>query len=359
LKISELIKTCFAHDLDGKQTDVCVRSIAVNLLKPTMPVVAIEMKASDDLFRMMVTADDAHIFVEGGVFHFNALYAVTNHFPAPRIYFMKMEDLLQVASLGSYLDRRGMKLRPIDGKKFSQLIDDRHYGERYQQWHRRWEANSKTFKGLLDGRIKNTAVEQGMWLSSDGNCLVCGDRTDRMSTATVIGKTGMMIGLQLCQRHEAEAQNHSTLLEFISIKMRVPAPFLSGAKVTLHSDITISMSCDAISNELDCEIEKVEANTITALRKSGFRIILRQDGLTNYAYNIQDPNRLPISRIDSANHHNVEYGPDHLHRNLSKSKKNIVEPSFTYGFAIADLKVIKQLVEEAESKWGNSLKASQ
>lgn len=111
------------------------------------------------------------------------------------------------------------------------------------------------------------------------------------------------------------------------------------------------MSCEAIRCELECEIEKVEGNTITAVRKSGFRLILRQDALSDYAYNIQDPDRKPVSRIDSANHHHVDYGPDHVHQDLSKARKNIVAPSFTYGFAVADLKAIKRLVEDAESRW--------
>jgi hypothetical protein len=131
--------------------------------------------------------------------------------------------------------------------------------------------------------------------------------------------------------------------------MGVPAPFFSNMKLVKHTNETLAMSCLAVQNELECDIEKVDEKTITAVRRTGFRIILRQDALDDYAYMIQDPNGKPISRIDSANHHAVEYGPDHVHRNLSKSKKNQVDSSFTYGFVLADLKAIKTLVEEAES----------
>lgn len=350
MTIKQLMQLCFTQGLDGKQTDTCVKGIAVNLLSPQMPVTAIDMDSPDDLLTMMKTADSVHMFVDGGVCHFNALYFVAQNYPAPRIYFMKAYLLDEIARVGVYLERHGFKLPLIDAAKFSQLVNDKDYPERYHHWHVRWDARGKAFRGLLDGRINNTAVEQGMWLATDG-CLICGEETDCMSTATVIGKTGLMIGLHLCKRHENEARNEATLIEYISKKMGVPAPFLSGMKIVKHTDQTLEMSCLAVQNVLDCKIEKVEEKTITAIRGSGFRLILRQDGLDDYAYNIQDPNGKQISRIDSANHHAVEYGPDHVHHDLSKSKKNQVESSFTYGFAVADIKVIKALVEAAEARW--------
>jgi hypothetical protein len=37
--------------------------MAVNVLKPNMPVVAIEMANQRDLLRMMKTADNTHIYI--------------------------------------------------------------------------------------------------------------------------------------------------------------------------------------------------------------------------------------------------------------------------------------------------------
>lgn len=350
MTIKQLMQLCFAQGLDGKQTDTCVKGVAVNLLSPKMPVTVIDMDSPEDLLRMMKGADFAHMFVEGGTCHFNALYSVAENFPAPRIYFMKSHLFDEIARLGVFLERHGFKLPIVNTTKFSELIEDKEYASRYRRWHERWEAKCKAFRGLVDGRVKNTAVEKGMWLATDG-CLICGEETDYMSTGTLIGASGLIIGLRLCKQHEDEAQNHASLIEYIAKKMGVPAPFFSNMKFVTHTDETLAMSCLAVQNGLECEIEKVEEKTITAVRRSGFRIILRQDALADYAYMIQDPNRKAISRIDSANHHVVEYGPDHIHRNLSKSKKNQVESSFTYGFVVADLKAIKALVEEAESRW--------
>lgn len=70
----------------------------------------------------------------------------------------------------------------------------------------------------------------------------------------------------------------------------------------------------------------------------------------NYAYNVQAPDGTNLSRVDSANHHKVPYGPDHLHPDLRKSKKNIVESSFTYGSVGMDVKLIRQMILDAETK---------
>jgi hypothetical protein len=350
MTIEQLMRQCFEQGLDGKQTDTCVKTNAGNLLKPDTPVIAIELDLLDDLLNMMRTADAPHIFVGGGIFHFNALYFVDNNFPASRVYFMKSPYLDEIAKIGLYLQKHGFNLPPTDEKRFLQLIESKGYPERYRCWLDQSEARSKPFKRLLDGRIKNTAVQSGIWLSS-GGCLMCGAETDRMFTSTLISDNGMMIGLKLCELHENEVHNHSNIIEYIAKKLGIPVPFFVNMKFVQLTEETIEMSCRAVADELECEIEKIQDNTITALRKSGFRIILRQDALNDYAYNVKDPNGKLVSRIDSAKHHAVDYGPDHVHRDLSKSKKNHVEASFTYGFAVADLQAIRILVEDAEAQW--------
>lgn len=346
-----MVKTCFAQGLDGQATDDFVQRVGVNALKRNRPVFSIEMSSQEELLIMMRSADDTHVFIEGGVFHINALYNVTDKFPAPRIYLIKTQNLTTFASTGVHCQQNGVYLLPIDGKEFSRRIQLQGYTQRFDHWHKRWKANSKVFKGLLDGRLENTAIEQGIWLNSDGNCLVCGERAEQMSTATLIGNKGLMIGLQLCNAHAAQAKNHSSLINYIAEKMGVPAPLLADTTIVNPEQSNLEASCEILQQDLACTIEKIDNQTITAVRPSGFRLILRQDALHDYAYNIQDPNGKLVSRIDSADHHAVHYGPAHVHRNLSKSKKNQVESSFTYGVAMADLKAIRRLVEDAESVW--------
>lgn len=54
----------------------------------------------ETLLWMMQGADEVHIYVASGVFHFNALYKPAGRFPAARIYYLKAENLLDVGSIG-------------------------------------------------------------------------------------------------------------------------------------------------------------------------------------------------------------------------------------------------------------------
>ncbi|CAN7287032.1 toxin-antitoxin system TumE family protein [Caballeronia sp. LjRoot31] len=349
MSMKQLMQLCAEHQLDGRQTDTCCRAVAVNALAPDSPVCAFAMESPQELLWLMKTSDSAHMYVESGVCHFNAVYFMTDGFPAIRIYFMKTPYLPEIAKIGVFLERNGFKLPLLCASELAQMVDERGYAARYQAWHERWRARSKQFKGLVDGRVQNTVVEQGIWLATDG-CLICGADYGYLSTATLVGATGMMIGLRLCEEHIDEARDHATLVDYVAVKMSLPTPFLSGMRLIKNPGDMLEMSCAALREELLCDIERID-NTITAIRPSGFRVILRQDALDNYAYVIQNPNGKMISRIDSADHHKVDYGPAHVHRDLSKSKKNQVKPSFTYGFAVMDIKGIRSLLQQAESLW--------
>lgn len=247
-----------------------------------------------------------------------------------------------------------MCVRSIAVNVFSQLTDDKGYPERFQRWRQQWKERSKTFSTVVDGRIRNTSVEEAVWLSSE-TCMRCHEKPALMSMTTLMAEgPAMMIGLRLCEKHFAEAQAQSNpILAFIAEKTGVCFPFAVETKKVRHDDEMIAMSCDAARSALGCEIEKMDGNTITAVRPSGVRVIIRQDSFDNYAHNIQTPGRKPLSRIDSAPHHPIEHGPDHVHLDLSPRTKNQVESSFTYGFAFADMKAIKQLIEDAEARWGS------
>jgi hypothetical protein len=350
VSIKQLMQLCAEHQLDGRQTDSCCRAVAVNVLAPDVPVCAFAMESAQELLWMMRSSDSSHMYIEGGVCHFNAVYFVTDNFPATRVYFIKTPYLPEIAKISLFLERNGLKLPLLRGSEFARIVDEHGYATRYKTWRDRWQADSRQFKGLVDGRVENTVVEQGIWLASRG-CLICGAENGHLSTATLVGKTGMMIGLRLCDQHIDEAKDHVSLIDYVAAKMSLPVSFLSDMRLISDADEMREMSCAALRDDLFCDIERINGNTITAVRQSGFRVILRQDALDNYAYVIQNPNGKEISRIDSADHHNVEYGPAHVHRDLSKSKKNQVEPSFTYGFAVMDIKGIRSLLELAESRW--------
>ncbi|OLF54484.1 DUF6516 family protein [Pseudomonas chlororaphis] len=352
MKLNDVIKDCIRLKLNGFATDTAIQSFGGNLLEEKRPALAIEVSTKEILLWMMQEATNVHIYISAGVFYMNALYESNERFPAARIYFMKTENLLLVGKIGVYIEQHGIKLSPVNDADFSILIDDAGYAQRYEAWRERWNTDARSFDGLLGGRRENTAIDQGIWLSSDGRCLVCGVKTDRMATSTVWGESGMMVGFQLCLTHEAESQKQSTLLDYLAKHLGGTVMFSNTRPRTAEE--ALEQTCETLKLKLECTITKVEDRTVTARRPSGITVVVRQHSPSNYAYNILSPEGRQLSRVDSANHHKVPYGPDHVHSDLSKSKKNIVEASFTYGDVGLDVKLLLKLIQEAESKFSSN-----
>ncbi|MCO1949113.1 DUF6516 family protein [Pseudomonas aeruginosa] len=348
MKLNDVIKDCIALKLDGRATDGAIQVFGGNFLSEQKPVLPIEVRDRETLLWMMQGADDVHIYVASGVAHFNALYKPVDRFPAVRIYYLKAERLLDIGNLGVFFERNGLPLKPINDAGFSTLIEDRDYPQRFGTWRQERDSETRSFEGLFNGRRKNTAVDGAIWLSSNGKCLVCGAETDRVSTTTVQGGSGLLIGLQLCSIHEAEAQEQSTLLNYVAKHLGGMAIFDNFQPVSASE--ALELACEALQTELDCTVDKVQDQTITARRPSGVVVIVRYASPMNYAYNVQAPGGANLSRVDSANHHKVPYGPDHLHPDLRKSKKKIVESSFTYGNVGMDVKLIRKMILDAETK---------
>lgn len=348
MKLNDIITDCITLKLDGRATDGAIQVFGGNFLSKQKPVLPIEVRNKEALLWMMLGADDVHIYVASGVFHFNALYKVVDSFPAARIYYLKTENLLEVGGVGAFLERNGLTLKPINDASFSRLIDDRDYSKRFSIWRHERDSEARSFEGLFNGRRKNTSVDGAIWLSSNGKCLVCGVETDRVSTTTVQGGSGLLIGLQLCSAHEAEAQEQTTLLNYIAKHLGGMVMFDNFQQVSVSE--ALELACEALITELDCTIEKVLKQAITARRPSGVALIVRYVSPMNYAYNVEAPDGTKLARVDSANHHKVPYGPDHLHPDLRKSKKKIVESSFTYGSVGMDVKLIRKMILDAETK---------
>jgi hypothetical protein len=89
----------------------------------------------------------------------------------------------------------------------------------------------------------------------------------------------------------------------------------------------------------------VTERIVTAVRPSGFKIIVRLQNGGEYAYIVQNAAGGEIARVDSAAHHDVPFGPAHLHRSPTEEKKDVV-PSFTYGFPQMDAKIIRRILDQ-------------
>lgn len=187
MNLREMVQACLQENLNGEKTDKCIISMVGNVLKEANPFVSIRLDKKAYLLEMMKKADHTLIFIENSIFYISAVYNYTPTFPASRIYFTQTDNLMSIASLGTYFNSQCIELPPIDGQALSKIINDKEYSERYKKWKAFRVKNDKVFHDLLDGRLNNTRVEQGIWLSSNNNCVICNKHTNRMSTTTVRG----------------------------------------------------------------------------------------------------------------------------------------------------------------------------
>jgi len=340
----EIVEETIASTGSGKSADLCAQTILCNLINDNMPFQAVELRKIDDLLIMMKQADSAHIYGEGGVFYFSALYKHTDRYPIARNYFTKTSNLLDVAKLKSIFEQGGIALPIISACDMANLLGESHFRARIEEFRERQSKETKLFKGLFEGRTESTNVEKAMFLNTSG-CLVCGSEKYQMVCSTLSAKKGFMLGFNLCSKHVDIAKDENSLIEYLAKAFEQPSPI----KVTpLNTEDHINEVKKWLPSTLGCELLKVNNNTLTLIRPSGLKSIFRLDGLCDYAYMIIDSNGKEVARIDSADHHNVDYGPDHLHPDLKKNKK-AVESSFTTGSPLVDTKRILKLIEKYEN----------
>lgn len=346
MKIREIVEQTLKDTGSGKSADICAKSILCNLIKEREPFQAIELKDLDHLLLMMRESTFPHVYVEGGVFYFSAYYFHNDRYPVGRNYFIREADLLKIAKLHAYFKSNGLELPIVPPNQLGNKIGQDGFEGRIREFRARQYQETEMFKGLFEGRSKSTSVEKSIFLNSPG-CLVCGDNNFRMMSSTLSAVKGFMVGFNLCDNHMEIALSENSLIEYLAKLFQQPSPFQFvplGTKE--HFELVLSW----LPKELGCKVEKTNKNTMTLVRPSGLKGIFRLDSPGNYAYMIFGSDGKEVARIDSADHHNVNYGPDHLHVDLTK-KKGPIESSFTTGSPLIDTKKILEIIELKEAEF--------
>ncbi len=346
MKIREIVEETLRDLGSGKSADTCAKSVLCNLIKENEPFQAIELKSLEHLLLMMKESTFPHVYGEGGIFYFSAYYFHDDRYPVGRNYFIREADLLKIARLHAYFKSNGLALPIIRPDQLGKKISQDGFEARIREFRERQSRETEMFKGLFEGRSRSTSVEKSMFLNSPG-CLVCGDNNFRMMSSTLSATKGFMVGFNLCDKHMEAAKSENSLLEYLAKLFKQPPPFqFVPLEAKEHFELVLSW----LPKELGCKVEKTNANTMTLVRPSGLKGIFRLDSPGNYAYMIFGADGKEVARIDSANHHNVNYGPDHLHVDLTK-KKGAIESSFTTGSPLIDTKKILELIELKEAEF--------
>ncbi len=352
----EMFEHAAQSGLDGSNLDLIIRSGGGNFISIKNPVLAVPMSTVERLTLMLKKADCAHTYITGDILHINALFNATTTFPAARIYYLKTPYLDKFASWAADLKKHDidlLKLPIFNDTKFSKIIDIDNYPARFEAWKHKRDSEYKNFNELANGRSKNTSVDKAIWLNTE-TCFFCKKPADLMHTVSMSNaEQGVMMGVRVCMEHQEKIQSSGGLQATIENQFKLPKRSDDFFKMVADFDSTLAINCQFIREKLACTISEIDGRKITSHRASGVRVIFRLEAIDYYAYNIDYPNGDKHSRVDSADDHSVSFGPDHIHRKLTRKQKNKVESSFTYGQPFLDYKVILELIEDAEKQWLN------
>jgi hypothetical protein len=347
LNIREIVEQTLTDTGSGFSADLCAKTMLCNLLDDA-PFQAIELHSLDELLLMMKDADYPHVYGENSIFYFSAYFYHDNDYPVGRNYFMKVKNLIDIAKYHQFFRDHGMVLPIISPLEIKEKIRESGYKERLKKYKDNQITKTSFFRGLFEGRKQAINIDSSMYISSSG-CLVCGKKPYNIMTSTFSSSKGFMFGFNLCEEHMNIAQNEQSLTHYLANIFQQPSP---KSVIPLDTKSHFALVLSSVPRDLDCEIVdiKKDSYTLTMQRKTGFKIILRLNSPDNYAYMIQSPDGKELARIDSANHHKVNYGPDHVHIDTTKKKKKKlpVEASFTTGSPMIDTKKILELIELKE-----------
>tara|TARA_A100000171_G_C2138699_1_gene152692 strand:+ start:2459 stop:3499 length:1041 start_codon:yes stop_codon:yes gene_type:complete len=344
MQLLDYFKHLYDHKLTGTQIDKGIVVVMGNFLEDK-PVFCINLtKNSEYMLTMLKDANRKFLFIAGGIFHFCAYYDFDKESPIGRIYYVSEENMFKAPQILTNLEKLGHKLPFLLNEEFSETIKENGYKQRIKEYKDRTEKENKYYGDFVKGRINSTSVDQGFYLKTK-NCIVCGEETSTLASGTMAHKvSGVMIGFHLCENHFTEAQASDSFLSYLYAKWNLN---LSVTTRSLSTEENIFYTLLILENELECEVFGINGNTITAVRKtSAFKVILRLDSITDYGYMIFNKEGKQLARFDTANHHDVEYGPDHVHPDLSQKK---VESSFTTGLPELDYKSILRVIEYFEN----------
>lgn len=342
-RLRDLVAIALDLPRPGKVADQAALVLAANFLSRewTDPFLPIPLRNANDL---KVMCRDGLATIMGP--RICAIYG-PDEFPVARVYYLDIPDLFALARTVTWLRSDKITVTPHTEREFDEILQIKDIRSRVACFLDKHEAHPhhRHFNGLLSGRLEATFVDRGFLFRTKG-CLFCGEPAGP-AQSTVGYDTASMIGALLCPRHLTEAMAEpGGITAYIFKRCGCPV------EVTEAGPTIMADAHELFVTDLGCQIEKENKRSITAIRPSGVKIVFRHEGGFKYAYVFFDRLREQRKRIDAADHHDVVYGPDHLH--LAPEQDNsLVAPSFTYGHPRADLKTLVRILAEIEGAEGS------
>jgi hypothetical protein len=343
--LRELVNDAIAFGLDGKQVDALVATSGINFLNPEKPVPAllVEVSGAPVLERFVKDRKIGALLFDHTTLFVSIFPRSQSGFPLARVYRLSVPDLLEFARIGRSFEERGIRVVPMLPEEFKAAIEFEGYEQRIKDYCAAYQKRTGPFSELVAGRRSSTSVEHGFCFYSKG-CLVCGREDVGLLTTTlggVQGESGFMVGFYVCPEHLAEADKDVSYYHYLKRRCGLQPGMIAGEA---SREFFLEATANFLRSQLHCQV-RINGVTLTAERPSGFRIIVRLGDDRKYAYVFLNAKGTEVARIDASDHHDVPFGPAHLHRAPEKNKKDVV-PSFTTGTPMIDGPIIRRIVEE-------------
>lgn len=342
--IRELIAYLHQRNTPGRSIDhfVCATDMAKYADRAMLLV---RLESLDEIFHMCRDSDQVMCLPSAGKTYAGALYTDVSTFPIVRFYHVQLDgDLFAAGRMYGMLKERGFEVKIPRPELLSELIQENRWQARLKNHLEVRRARAQDYEKLRSGRCRNTTTDSTFFLNSTG-CIICDGSPDFIASMTFAasGESASLMAVRLCSTHMAEAREAPTLANYLARIFDIP--FLIEMLKRMPQEV-LSDGLDIMQSKLGMSVFEVGSKDIKAKTAKGTTFIYRYEGELNYGYMINGAGNEKLARIDSANHHRVEVGPDHLHPDLRKKLPAV--SSFTTGDLCLDWPLIHQLIEHWE-----------
>lgn len=299
-----------------------------------------KLTAVEHLLHMSVGADHELAIKIGHQHVSGALYTDLAAFSVSRLYYIENQS-----DSAKFLRGNGLNIETPSDKEFPLLIKERGWKERLEQHLDTRRERIKDYEKLHSRRIQNTTTNSTFVLNTKG-CLICDEAAQVIASTTfaIEGESAQLMAVRLCERHMEAARTEGSLVNYLakSFELQIGIKALDRLPKEVLEDGEAIMQSKLAMVVFDRKTEDIKGKT-----QKGTILIYRYESELDYGYMINSSDHKPLARIDSANHHPVEVGPDHLHPDLRKKAQPV--SSFTTGDLCLDWPFIQRLISQWEA----------
>lgn len=344
--VREMITFLHQRNIPGRSIDlsICASNVAEYADRPLL---LIRLESLDEILHMCRDADHVLCVPTPDNTVGGALYTDISQFPIARFYHLLLgPDLLSAGRLFGALKESKFRVEAPRQEAMSKLVHEDGWKARVAEHLQVRRARVADYEKLRSGRERNTTTDSSLFLNSSG-CLICGAPPDFIASTTfgAIGEPASLTAVRLCSTHMTEAREEASLVNYLAKALDIP--FLMNSLSRTPEEV-LSDGSSIMQSNLGMTVFEQSKTDVKARTAKGTVLIYRHEGEFNYGYMIDGTNGEKLARIDSANHHRVEVGPDHLHPDL-KSKLPSTS-SFTTGDLCLDWPLIRELIDHWDKR---------